>query len=67
MKQPSRLILAAIMIVLSAGRTLAAAPDDPFAKADATVKMCTGLLPLALVVIMVVVLVRRAREQTEQE
>ena len=63
MKQLSRLILAAIMIVLSAGGVLAAAPDDPFAKADATVKICTGLLPLALVVIMVVVLVRRARDK----
>lgn len=63
MKQLSRLIIAAIVIVLSAGGALAAAPDDPFAKADATVKMCTGLLPLTLVVIMVVVLVRRARDK----
>ena len=53
MKHLSTLALVAIAMVLGTGQALAAGPDDPFAKADAAVGICSGIFPIVAVVIMV--------------
>lgn len=66
MKQLSCLILVSMMIVLGATRAQAA-PDDPFAKADATVAMCSGIFPIVALLIMVgfmiIVLAKRRQDK----
>jgi hypothetical protein len=67
MKLLSSLVIVAVATVLSAGAALAAGgPNDPFAQADATVAMCSGIFPLValalLVGFMITVLVKRGQD-----